>query len=385
MILLLIAFEDYVVRFKDHEAMLKFKSYRISGVKVIHQSRHLPALKVRIDDPKLVESLKKREDILYVEPIIKFKANYMPNDPYFRTSPLGIGQWGAYITYLTKAWDITKGSRSIGIAIVDQGVDYNHPDLVAQFGSYKGYDFTNDSTDGIPGPDPDPMPSDPYEIHGTHVAGIVSATMDNNEGIAGVGNFTLFSYRVLDQTGEGDQITVSDGIVEAGKNPDVHIINLSLGSSQSSLLVKEAIDTALKYGKIIVAAAGNSNNLVDFPAAYDSVIAVGAWDTLSDRASFSDYGDELDVMAPGVFVLSTIPHFNPQGQYAFLDGTSMAAPFISGVIGLMLTLNPNLTHNDIMDIFCQTSVDFGEFGKDRFYGCGLVNVHEALKRVSQGR
>lgn len=374
MILSLISYiiqDEYVIRFKDSLLMQNFVASHKNIVK--KQVYGLNALVIKAKDPPKITS-----DILYIQNAINYRINYIPNDSLFRKY-----QWNAYITYLDKAWDITTGSTNIGIAVVDQGIDYEHPDLASQFDILnKGYDFVDN--------DDDPLPNKNIssEIHGTHVAGIISATTNNFIGIAGVGNFRLYSYRACDITGNCSDYNVASAIIMASKNPNVRVINLSLGSSIGSSVIKEAIDTAVKYGKILVAAAGNDGGSVNYPAAYDSVIAVGAWDTTGRKAGFSSWGDKLDIMAPGVWVISTV-NSNLQATnscgmnevlkgYACLTGTSMASPFIAGVVGLILSISPNLNFKQVLNILCSSVEDADDIGFDRRTGCGLVNVHKAL-------
>ncbi|MEO0144196.1 MAG: S8 family serine peptidase [candidate division WOR-3 bacterium] len=369
--------DEYIIRFKDSASKEKFiRNYRQIVKKEVYG---LNAVVIKTKD---ISQIQKTSDILYIQNAINYKIFFNPNDSLYKY------QYNAYITYLDKAWDITQGSLSVGIAVVDQGVDYQHPDLALQFDPVnKGYDFVNN--------DNDPLPNKNIttEIHGTHVAGIISATMNNLIGIAGVGNFRLYSYRVCDTIGNCPDYNVASGIIMASKNPNVRVINLSLGSPIGSNTIKEAIDSAIKYNKIVVAAAGNDGSFVNYPAAYDSVIAVGAWDTTSQKANFSSWGKELDIMAPGVWILSTI-NSNLQANnscgmnevfigYGCLTGTSMATPFISGVIGLILSIKPNLNFNQIRDILCTSAEDVGDPGFDEKTGCGLVNVYKALIKAQQ--
>ncbi|MEO0203108.1 MAG: S8 family serine peptidase [candidate division WOR-3 bacterium] len=369
--------DEYIINFRNKTSKENFvRSYRHLIKKEVY------GLNAVVIKTKNLSQISITSDILYIQNAVNYRIFFNPNDSLYKY------QWNSYITYLDKAWNITKGSIDIGIAIVDQGVDYEHPDLASQFDlNNKGYDFIDD--------DDDPLPNKSLttEIHGTHVAGIISATMDNIIGIAGVGNFRLYSYRVCDSFGNCPDYNVASGIMMASKNPNVRVINLSLGGSIGSNIIKEAIDSAIKYNKILVAAAGNDGGFVNFPAAYDSVIAVGAWDTTSQRANFSSWGKELDIMAPGVWILSTI-NSNLQATnsckmnevlygYACLTGTSMAAPFVSGVVGLILSIKPNLNFNQVRDILCSSSEDVSDIGFDEKTGCGLINVYKAIIKAQQ--
>jgi len=367
MIYLLLAFE-YIVRF-DEKVELKAAIESIQqqyDVKLVKKIRDFPAIVVEADSSK-VNLLQKDKRIRYVQRNQIYKALYIPNDPYFIQE-----QWGPFVVFLNRAWDITKGSKTITIAIIDEGVDYNHVELLNQFGLDKGYDFVDD--------DPDPAPVDPdAEVHGTHVAGIIAATMNNGLGIAGAGNFTLLSYRAL-SNGAGTTDDIFEAMMEAARNPEVKVVNMSLGASSADSLMKEGIDTLLARGKVVVAAAGNDAGPVNYPAAFEGVIAVSAWDTSNTIAPFSSRGPEVDIAAPGVYILSLIPN----NRMAWMDGTSMAAPLVSGIVGLMLTLNPDLTPQEISEILCSTAIDMMDPGRDIFTGCGLINA-EAAVRAAQGR
>ncbi len=360
---------QYIVRLDEKASVDAFTNdvSRQFGVKVVKRIRNFPAIVVDADS-NTVKKLRKDRRVRYIQRNQIYRTVYIPNDPYFTRE-----QWGPFVVFLNRAWDITRGDRTITIAIIDEGVDYNHAELINQFGTYKGYDFVDN--------DPDPAPDDPdNELHGTHVAGIIAATMNNSIGLAGAGNFTLVAYRAMDETGSGTTDDIFEAMLEAARNPDVRIVNMSLGASSGDSLMKEGIDTLLARGKIVVAAAGNNGGAVNYPAAYDGVIAVAAWDTSNTIADFSSRGLEVDVAAPGVWIISTVPN----NYLAWMSGTSMAAPLVSGIVGLMLTVNPDLTPQEVTDILCATAIDVLDAGRDIYTGCGLVNA-EAAVRAAQGR
>ena len=368
MLYVLISFQ-FILRFQSMDAMNGFLTgvKKDESVRVLDVANGFPAVVVESDEEYINDLRKRVSGIAYVQRNYEYKALYIPNDPLFLSE-----QWGNFAIDLTRAWDITKGSRSITIAIIDQGVDYNHPDLRNQFGAYKGYDFVDE--------DSDPSPDILDEAHGTHVAGIISATMDNNLGVAGVGNFILVAYRAMDEGGSGRTIDIFEASLEASRNPDVRVVNMSLGGATYDSLLREGIDSLLNRNKVVVAAAGNDGGSVNYPAAFDGVIAVSAWDTSSTIAPFSSRGPQVDISAPGVWILSTIPG----NQLAWMDGTSMATPYVSGVVGLMLSVNPDLNPNEVRDILCNTAVDVLDEGEDIYTGCGLLNAYEAVK-AAQGR
>ena len=287
------------------------------------------------------------------------------------------------------------GNKGLGvkIGIIDSGINYNHPDLTDNFDSLnRGYDFVQNDND----------PMDVYG-HGTHVAGTACAE-DNDFGVVGVApNCALYSLRVLNNDGVGSWSATIAAMDWAVKN-GMQVVNLSLGSSRDpGTAVKTAFDNAEKAGLVIVAAAGNSGNKagkgdnIIYPAKYASVIAVGATTDSTDnkRASFSSTGSTLELMAPGVSVLSTwndsISYLNPQPfcldsvcYYKYGSGTSMASPHVAGVAALVIAAGvPDyngdgvINNRDVRAILDATATDLGAAGKDAQYGYGLVNAAAA--------
>jgi len=248
-----------------------------------------------------------------------------------------------------------------------------HPDLAAKLKN-SGRDFVNNDFDA----------SDDY-YHGTFVAGIVGAETNNNEGIAGVAwNCKILPIKVLDDKGVGTTANVVLGIQWAADN-GADIINLSLGAEAGSETLRQACKYAFDKGKVIVASAGNTGaDTVMFPAAYDNyVLAVAATDYNDARAAFSNTGAEVDVAAPGVHILSTVPTWlHPTAlPYAFEDGTSGATPHVSGLAALIKGLKPLLTPIDIMNVIRYSADDVNSAqypGKDVFLGYGRINMEKAL-------
>ena len=331
--------------------------------------RYSPSYLVEIPESKrnksyvksLLDQLNSDPSVEYAEPNLIYKISYWPNDPY-----LGTDLWGMWVIYADKAWDITVGNGSVKVCVVDQGVDYLHEDLAGNYG------YGKDMVQG----DNDPYPVSPMEFHGTHVAGTIAGVMNNGKGVVGVSQSLILSCRALNDSGTGSTADVAQCIrwcADTGAN----VINMSLGGSMPASELESAVNYAVDtQGVVVVAASGNDGaSSVNFPAAYDASIAVGALDTSGSKAYFSNYGPELDVVAPGVFILSTVPFTN---QYQYLDGTSMATPHVSGVVALILSKNPNLSPADVRSIINGTAIDMGEIGKDWFYGYGLVNAYRAL-------
>ncbi len=309
----------------------------------------------------LLNELNSDPNVEFAEPNLKYKALYWPNDPY-----LGTSLWGLWVIYADRAWDITVGSRSVKVCVVDQGVDYNHEDLAGNYG------YGKDMVDN----DNDPYPVNSSEFHGTHVAGTIAAVMNNGLGVVGVAQSLIISCRALNDSGTGSTAWVSQCIRWCA-DTGAKVINMSLGGSMPSSDLESAVNYAVDTaGVVVVSAAGNDgSSSVNYPAAYEASMAVGAIDTLGERAYFSNYGPELDVVAPGVMILSTMPFIS---SYSYLDGTSMATPHVSGLAALILSKNPNLSPADVRGIITGTAIDMGELGKDWFYGYGLISSYRAL-------
>jgi thermitase len=291
--------------------------------------------------------------VKYAEPNWIVHAWYTPNDPLWNQ------QWGPKRIHCEKAWDGGTGSSSVKIAIVDTGIDYNHEDIVGNYVS-GGHDWVNE--------DNDPMDDN---NHGTHCAGIAAAVMDNSKGIAGVAQVKVMAEKVLGSGGSGSSSDVASGITHAANN-GANIISMSLGSSSPSSVIEDACDYAYNTKDVVlVAASGNDGQpQVSYPAAFETVIAVGAIDTNDERCDFSNYGEDLELMAPGYRVVSSIPGNN----YDFYSGTSMACPHVAGVAALVKSLYPSENNVWIRQKLVDTAEDLGPAGWDEEYGYGLVDA-----------
>lgn len=264
-----------------------------------------------------------------------------------------------------EAWAMTTGAPDLLIAVLDSGIDYTHEELNdGRVRTDIDKDYVNNDDDAMDDAG-----------HGTHVAGTIAAASNNGIGVSGVlWQAQLLPLKVCNAAG----VCSMDAIVSAiqyAADQGARIINMSLGGSGCSATLEAAIDYAyFEKGAVLVAAAGNENTLVSYPAAYEPVIAVGALDRHGERAYFSNYGDALDLVAPGVRVFSTVPN----NGYDTLSGTSMAAPYVTGVAGLLLAQQPTLTNHQVRQLLFQSATDLGETGLDRQYGYGLVNAEGAL-------
>lgn len=327
--------------------------------------------------------------VVSVEPDATGSVQFTPNDPLYLTDPsFGVGQWGIRKAHVDQAWDITRGSAAVTVAVIDTGIDANHPDLAGV--ALPGTTF-------VTSPDPSCAPGSTIDDngHGTHVAGLIGANGNNGQGIAGVAfGVRILPIKALDCTGSGLLSDVASSITWATDH-GARIINISLGSSAAQATLQDAIRYALAHNVFVVAAAGNcgvvstrcgSVNEPQYPGAYPESFAVAATDRNDLRASFSNENSYVALSAPGVTIWSTTPTYpttlsraNPgTSSYAAFQGTSQAAPFVAGVAALLLSKDPTLTVSQLADRLRSTADDLGVAGPDPDFGAGRVNAVRAL-------
>lgn len=278
-------------------------------------------------------------------------------------------QWNLPMIGTEIGWEITRGSERVTIAVVDTGVDLDHPDLSGRLVEGRNILADNDQPDDDNG-------------HGTHVAGIIASQTNNREGIAGITWFNkIMPIKVMDKEGSGTSFDVANGIIWATDH-GAEIINLSLGNYQPAAVIEEAIQHAFDNDVILVAATGNdSTDQPGYPAAYPQVISVAAVDQNGEWAEFSNFGDYVNVTAPGVAIASTYPG----KAYAEMSGTSMAAPHVTALAALIRSSYPELSNTQVMHIINRTTTDLGEPGYDGYYGNGLIDVVQALQAAHKKR
>ncbi|MGD0494775.1 MAG: S8 family serine peptidase [Candidatus Bathyarchaeia archaeon] len=345
------------------------------GGTVVKQIADLNAMVVQVavgKEEEFIQNAKSISGFRYAERNGMYKAVYTPNDPYWSY------QWNMPRIKADQAWDTYKGSTSVVVAIVDTGIDYNHPDLAAHYKA-GGYDWVNN----------DPDPRDDFG-HGTHCAGIVAAVINNGIGVAGVGQSSFLAEKVVDNTGYGSWSNIASGITHATDN-GAKVISMSLGGTDYSSLIDSACTYAWNNGDLLVAAAGNNNMSIDttpfYPASLSMVIAVSASDSSDVKASFSNYGNKIELAAPGVGVLSTMPTYHvtmndppyyESMNYDYMSGTSMACPHVAGLAALVWGHNTSLTNSQLRTCLDAGVDDLGTLGKDIYYGYGRINAYKAL-------
>lgn len=320
------------------QVIVKFKSTGMATRAVAHQAiggavaRDLSQIGVQtIKLPKTmsveaaVKYYKGLPGVEYAEPNYIGKALFVPNDARYNS------QYAPQRIVMPRAWDLSIGNPNIKIAIVDTGVNYNHEDLKGKV--ILGKDTVNN--------DNDPMDD---QGHGTHCAGDAAAITNNGIGVAAPGfNCTIIAEKASDSNGSFPNDAFVAAILDA-VDRGADIISMSVGFSAEIQSQKDALNSAWAKGVVLVAAAGNDNTTTkSWPGAFDSCIGVGASDANDAKASFSNFGDWVDVAAPGVNILST----TMDGGYGEFSGTSMACPVTAGLLGLMKSYVPTATNAEL--------------------------------------
>ncbi|MDZ5471913.1 S8 family serine peptidase [Bacillus sp. 31A1R] len=350
-----------IIKFKPSiSEKVKSEIYQFNNITEISNSKFTNLSLVQMQEDTdleyLINSLQKYSDILYVEPNVKVKQSYTPKETYYGK------QWHLNRLNMPKAWDSSKGSSKVTVAVIDGGVQANHPELKGKI--VKPYDITtgNTYTKG--------------DHHGTHVAGIIAASF-NKAGTAGIApNVNIMPINVFKDS-SAEMFDIAEAIYYAVYFK-ADVINLSLVSYQYSDILEEAANYALSEGVILVAAAGNDDSYEPtYPASYKSVLAVSATTSRDRIAGFSNYGTYIDFSAPGDTIYST----NGKSSYQYMSGTSMAAPMVSGITALTLSKNPFISVADVKSILKKSVVDLGLKGWDPLYGYGRIDGYKAIQNT----
>lgn len=328
------------------------------------------------------------EKVDFVEQVELHRLDYTPND-LGNVSGNG-NQWHLHRISAQGAWDISKGNPNVIVAIVDDAVQVNHVDLSdnayvntgeipnngidddgnGYIDDYIGYDVATNSSN--------PNPPQASWSHGTHVAGISGAVTDNGTGVASIG----FGIKIL-----GIRATTSAQFVTAGypgityaADAGAHIINMSWGGTGTSATGQNVVNYAYSKGCILVAAAGNNGVSTRFyPAAYNNVIAVASSTTNDTKSNFSNFGTWIDITAPG----SNIRSLEPFNRYSVKSGTSMASPLVAGLLGLMKSVNPMLTRDQLINCLYSSADNINQQNQGYIgqLGAGRINALQALQCV----
>jgi hypothetical protein len=334
-----------------------YKSHGGQKIKVL-ESLNVHHIKVPEKALETIEAaLRKNPNIEFVEKNLIGQAEFVPNDPGYSS------QWHLPRISAPGGWDLTVGSSSATIAVIDSGIDPFHPDLAANL--VPGYNFVAGNTDT----------RDVYG-HGTAVAGAAGAIGNSGIGVAGVAwSSSIMPLVVLDSSGYGTVANVASAITYASDH-GAKVINISLAFNGSTSTLENAVNYAWSKGLVIVAAAANaSTNTPYYPAALDRVVAVSATDQNDNLASFSNYGDWIEVAAPGVSVYTTANG----GGYLYGSGTSLSSPIVAGLASLVFSLNPGLTNAQVVNLITSKADDLGTTGFDANFGWGRINVQRTLQ------
>lgn len=284
-----------------------------------------------------------------------------PNDPYYAGY-----EWHLPKVSAPTAWDTTTGSAAVTVAVVDSGVQANHPDLSGRV--LAGYDFVNSDSD----------PADDNG-HGTAVAGVAAAQGNDGIGVAGAAwNVSILPVKVMNSSGSGSYSAIANGITYAADR-GAKIINLSLGGTSSSSTLQNAVSYAWNKGCVIIAAAGNNaSSSTVYPAAYPNVVAVSATTSSDTLASFSSYGSFVDLSAPGENI--TTSWLN--SSYVTISGTSFSSPLTAGVAALAISRNPALSNVQVASLLTANTDDLGAVGYDIYFGSGRLNAAKVVAAAS---
>lgn len=358
-------------------------------------------------------------------------AGTLPNDPFFVAQA-----WHYNMVDAPRAWATTTGSASVLVAVVDNGIRFDHPAIAPNL-THDGYNFVTGGnrltvaqpvceggTTLVPEAGYGPDPTDPDDLtytgtcwdrssvgnHGLHVAGTIGATGNDGVGTTGLNwAVRIRPVRVLDISGSGSEFDVAQGMLYAAGLPASNgtggtvtapsraaLINMSLGGGFSTLMQNAAI-AATNAGSLIIAAAGNDEvNALDYPGGFAQVLPVIALGPDMQLASYTNIGTPTGLSAPGggirfdattdgsAGVLSTVWDFVAGApEYAFYEGTSMATPHVTGVAALVLAANPTFTGAQIRARLQSTAIDLGPPGPDDIYGYGLVDAYNAINNFTQ--
>lgn len=368
---------------------LKLQSYRIIGNKKKSKT-FLLKFKSEHDIYKVIGIYLNTNLFNYVEPNYIGKGHGFlqttPNDPFFLSREWSHRNDGSFTLSPSindadidtdLAWDINQGDPNLIVAILDSGIKLDHPEFSERI--VMGYDFVNEDSD----------PTDD-QGHGTNVTGIALAKGNNSIGYAGVNwNSKVMPCKVLDSENLGLYSWWADAIYYAVDN-GAKVINLSAGGNTHSTTLLNAINYAYDNNVSVVVSTGNQNSSIQYPARYTNAIAVGSTDSNDSRsnpffwstASGSNFGPQLDFVAPGNYIYG-LSHTSNTDYNIYWGGTSQAAPHVTGVISLLLSINPSLTVSQIRTILQETSQDlvgdsFDTAGWDQYYGFGRINAYNAI-------
>jgi thermitase len=337
---------------KEFDKVLKSQNAKSQG-RIMQSNVHVIELPPGIDEMKAMQTLKKDKRLKYVELDMVVLPAASVNDPAFSNS------WALPKTQSPYAWDSANGT-GVTIAILDTGVDGSHPDLKANMvAGWNFYDNNSDTSD--------------VHGHGTSVAGTAAMVGNNGTGSAGVAwGAKIMPLRISSPTGYASWSTVAKALYWAADN-GAKVANISFSGVSGSSTVQTAAQYLRDKGGVVVVAAGNSGGLESIKA-HDSMLTISATDSSDVRASFSSYGEYVDLAAPGVSIYTT----TKGGGFANGSGTSFSSPVVAGAAALVMAANSKLGPADIDKVLKSTAVDLGAAGFDPYYGYGRIDAYKAV-------
>jgi len=362
-------------------------------------SRTLRVLRTERDPAQVCAALRQDPDLAFAQPNYIYRICQEPNDPEFPD------QYAHQVIQMRDAWDISTGSRDVVVAVLDTGVDVNHPDLKANIwvnpgeipdndidddengfiDDIHGWNFDGDNNRVSPIADPDAFLSS-VSGHGTMVSGVIAGVGNNGEGVTGVNwQCSIMALRLSDYMTSKEVAAALDYASANG----AHIANMSFSSDDfgpdGDLLVQEAINRAYAAGVLLVASAGNSDNsIAQYPAAYPNVMAVASTDGEDIKTGHSSFGAWVDIAAPGTDIVTT--DMGGDAEYIAIAGTSFSGPYVAAVGALVLAHNPLLSPLDLRAILENTTdpVYYGDMDPALGYvGTGRVNALAALQNADR--
>jgi subtilisin family serine protease len=364
----------FVVQFKGAQASERFRSR--TKARLYKNLAEIGVEVIEMPAATDIQSVQAAEEVEFAEPDYLYSFNPTAAetlaDKSEKADPGLAAQYALRIVNAAGAWRITRGNNKITVAVVDTGIDKNHPDLKGKLDA--GYNVL----------EPKSAPVD-ENGHGTHVAGIIAASQGNGQGVAGIAPACrVMPVKVANAKGMASTSQIAEGIAYAALH-GADVINLSIGGPTPSKTLERAVSAALKKGATLVAAMGNDGSSRPmYPASYPGVIAVGATNSRDTVTRYSQKGKWISVVAPGDGILSTTPTYmtnliqtgQTTGKYGKLSGTSMASPLVAGIVALMKSVNPSLKTADIKERLEESADGKGGFSPSSGYG--RVNAAKAL-------
>jgi subtilisin family serine protease len=322
----------------------------------------------------LMADLEQNPNVLAVDKNEKIEVTALPNDPYVVNG----AAWQFQRIGADQTWDRVTNADPVVVAVIDTGVNVNHPDLAGN--TVAGYDFVTGQTNVVD-----------LAGHGTAVSGCIAAVTNNGvgtAGISGLANIKIAPYRTGGEYSGDTQLDVAyicAAILKAAERPEVKVINMSFGGYGTFSSLAVAVSEAVSAGKVVVASSGNEGESwnarvgqYSYPASYDHVISVGAINKDNTRSSFSQYNDRVDLCAPGQSVLTT----SRSGGYEYASGTSFSSPIVAGACAVLLAADASLDAGAVETILKNTALDLGTAGSDAYYGSGLIQLNQAVAAIN---